>query len=245
MMKYSIAYLICLSILFFSCSWGTHEEKVRPIKIKVIDSKTNLPLSNMRIYRVVEVFENVNTMLFGLLPRPEPKIKDRVVVKNSDFTNSEGVVVFGEKTIVMGKKEQLYKERVFINIEYDQSKTKYPIPDDEEAKYKDEIDKLNDCFFSPISCDEILSNINKKYKGAYVLSPFYEFPAGDYKWAEAIHFSWIRVSKGILKDQEEIVIKLKHYDGKPIEYDHAESDRKVAEFKKAFKEYREEKRRKE
>ena len=38
-------------------------------------------------------------MLFGLLPKPEPKIRDRIALKSSGTTNSKGEIVFKEKNV--------------------------------------------------------------------------------------------------------------------------------------------------
>jgi hypothetical protein len=49
------------------------EVVVRPITIKVIDDKTNEPLAGIIVCRAVEAAYGENRMLFGLLPKPEPK----------------------------------------------------------------------------------------------------------------------------------------------------------------------------
>lgn len=225
--------LLTVFVFILSCLESTKITTVRPIRLRVVDAYSGNPLSNITVYRIVDAYENINTMLFGILPRPEPKRKDRIVITESAITDENGYVHFVKKEVILREREDLLREKIIINLivnricKFQKNENLFLI--------------LYDCFFEPISCDRCVENINKKYKGAYVLSPCYEFIPEDYKFSETVHFSWIRINKGILKPSENIVIKLKHYDGKPVKYDTSESDKKVLEFKKAWKEYKKKK----
>jgi hypothetical protein len=187
------------------------EVVVRPITIKVIDDKTNEPLAGILVYRVVEAVYGENRMLFGLLPKPEPKIHDRVILTEEGKTDEGGNIVFAPKVVYIKKKEILYKERVFINLE--------PNLDEfsEETKEKYNDDKmliLNDLFFGPLP-DEGLINPNDNYKGVYIFSPEWEIRACDFEYdrkhnLKSKYFDKLGISEGILKEEENIVVKLRH-----------------------------------
>ncbi len=65
--------IVSISTLVNCSSMMKKEVVVRPITIKVIDDKTNEPLAGIIVCRAVEAAYGENRMLFGLLPKPEPK----------------------------------------------------------------------------------------------------------------------------------------------------------------------------
>jgi len=203
--------IVSMSTLVNCSSMMKKEVVVRPITIKVIDDKTNEPLAGILVYRVVEAVYGENRMLFGLLPKPEPKIHDRVILTEEGKTDEGGNIVFAPKVVYIKKKEILYKEHVFINLE--------PNLDEfsEETKEKYNDDKmliLNDLFFGPLP-DEGLINPNDNYKGVYIFSPEWEIRACDFEYdrkynLKSKYFDIISISEGILKEEENIVVKLRH-----------------------------------
>ncbi len=186
------------------------EVEVRPITIKVVDDKTNEPLAGIIVYRAVEAAYGENRMLFGLLPKPEPKIHDRVILTEEGETDNNGIIVFQTKKVLIKKKEILYFENVFINLEPNLDAIS------EEGKTEWNNDKiliLNDIFFVPNPRDEFLTNPNNTYKGVYIFSPEWEISAADFEYDKQQnlknrYFYTISISKGILKEEENIVIRL-------------------------------------
>lgn len=203
--------IVSMSTLVNCSSMMKKEVVVRPITIKVIDDKTNEPLAGIPVYRVVEAAYGENRMLFGLLPKPEPKIHDRVILTEEGKTDEGGNIVFAPKVVYIKKKEILYTESVFINLE--------PNLDEfsEETKEKYNDDKmliLNDLFFGPLP-DEGLINPNDNYKGVYIFSPEWEIRACDFEYdrkhnLKSKYFDKLGISEGILKEEENIVVKLRH-----------------------------------
>jgi len=186
------------------------EVEVRPITIKVVDDKTNEPLAGIIVCRAVEAAYGENRMLFGLLPKPEPKIHDRVILTEEGETDNNGIIVFQTKKVLIKKKEILYFENVFINLEPNLDAIS------EEGKTEWNNDKiliLNDIFFVPNPRDEFLTNPNNTYKGVYIFSPEWEISAADFEYDKQQnlknrYFYTISISKGILKEEENIVIRL-------------------------------------
>ena len=186
------------------------EVEVRPITIKVVDDKTNEPLAGIIVYRAVEAAYGENRMLFGLLPKPEPKIHDRVILTEEGETDNNGIIVFQTKKVLIKKKEILYFENVFINLEPNLDAIS------EEGKTEWNNDKiliLNDIFFVPNPRDEFLTNPNNTYKGVYIFSPEWEISAADFEYDKQQnlknrYFYKIGISEGILKEEEYIVIRL-------------------------------------
>ncbi len=232
-----IIYIMSIIAIFTQCSsYGKKAVMVRPITIKVVDEKTNTPLSRIKVYRVVKVELPSNSILFGLIPSPSPPLEDRVVLTEEGETNEDGYIVFYSKKVYIRKKGFLLDESIYINIEpnwevlsleneikivNEQKEYKEYVRRDfktEEEKYNVyKILILDGCvlgqFFS--SKDEkYLINPNNTYKGVYLFSPIWEIPTEDYLFDErhnskSKYFDKISISKGILKDKENVVVKLK------------------------------------
>jgi len=202
--------IVSISTLVNCSSMMKKEVEVRPITIKVVDDKTNEPLAGIIVYRAVEAAYGENRMLFGLLPKPEPKIHDRVILTEEGETDNNGIIVFQTKKVLIKKKEILYFENVFINLEPNLDAIS------EEGKTEWNNDKiliLNDIFFVPNPRDEFLTNPNNTYKGVYIFSPEWEISAADFEYDKQQnlknrYFYTISISKGILKEEENIVIRL-------------------------------------
>ncbi|HPK44338.1 MAG TPA: hypothetical protein PLV62_05105 [Spirochaetota bacterium] len=202
--------IVSISTLVNCSSMMKKEVEVRPITIKVVDDKTNEPLAGIIVCRAVEAAYGENRMLFGLLPKPEPKIHDRVILTEEGETDNNGIIVFQTKKVLIKKKEILYFENVFINLEPNLDAIS------EEGKTEWNNDKiliLNDIFFVPNPRDEFLTNPNNTYKGVYIFSPEWEISAADFEYDKQQnlknrYFYTISISKGILKEEENIVIRL-------------------------------------
>ncbi|HOM88678.1 MAG TPA: hypothetical protein PLE64_10785 [Spirochaetota bacterium] len=202
--------IVSISTLVNCSSMMKKEVEVRPITIKVVDDKTNEPLAGIIVYRAVEAAYGENRMLFGLLPKPEPKIHDRVILTEEGETDNNGIIVFQTKKVLIKKKEILYFENVFINLEPNLDAIS------EEGKTEWNNDKiliLNDIFFVPNPRDEFLTNPNNTYKGVYIFSPEWEISAADFEYDKQQnlknrYFYKIGISEGILKEEEYIVIRL-------------------------------------
>lgn len=202
--------IVSISTLVNCSSMMKKEVEVRPITIKVVDDKTNEPLAGIIVCRAVEAAYGENRMLFGLLPKPEPKIHDRVILTEEGETDNNGIIVFQTKKVLIKKKEILYFENVFINLEPNLDAIS------EEGKTEWNNDKiliLNDIFFVPNPRDEFLTNPNNTYKGVYIFSPEWEISAADFEYDKQQnlknrYFYKIGISEGILKEEEYIVIRL-------------------------------------
>ena len=214
--------IVSMSTLVNCSSMMKKEVVVRPITIKVIDDKTNEPLAGIPVYRVVEAAYGENRMLFGLLPKPEPKIHDRVILTEEGKTDEGGNIVFAPKVVYIKKKEILYTESVFINLEpnLDEiSKDTVVLALGKDVNKYDKITNLTNytirTLFNPDSKQKFLINPNDNYKGVYIFSPEWEIRACDFEYdrkynLKSKYFDIISISEGILKEEENIVVKLRH-----------------------------------
>ncbi|HOM88749.1 MAG TPA: hypothetical protein PLU42_12060 [Spirochaetota bacterium] len=212
--------IVSISTLVNCSSMMKKEVEVRPITIKVVDDKTNEPLAGIIVYRAVEAAYGENRMLFGLLPKPEPKIHDRVILTEEGETDNNGIIVFQTKKVLIKKKEILYTENVFINLEpnLDEiSKDTVVLALGKDVNKDDKIINLYKytlrTFFYPDRKEEFLTNPNNTYKGVYIFSPEWEISAADFEYDKQQnlknrYFYKIGISEGILKEEEYIVIRL-------------------------------------
>ena len=204
--------IVSISTLVNCSSMMKKEVEVRPITIKVVDDKTNEPLAGIIVYREVEAAYGENRMLFGLLPKPEPKIHDRVILTEEGETDNNGIIVFQTKKVLIKKKEILYTENVFINLEpnLDEiSKDTVVLALGKDVNKYDKITNLTNytirTLFNHDSKQKFLINPNDNYKGVYIFSPEWEIRACDFEYdrkynLESKYFDIISISEGILKE---------------------------------------------
>lgn len=206
----NIKRVVCMSMvagMIIGCStWGKKKVEVRPITVKVVDEKTGKPIVGLPVYRIVQVYYGDYKRLFGVIPTPEGKIVDRVVLKQNASTNEEGIITFEKEEVVVKKKEDLYKERIIINIQPTEEHLQEILKEEEIDVY----DVLNEMFFYPGGdIQKYLTNPDYRYKGIYMLSMSYLIDKEDINIVNYEKFDWVQISYGLKKEKEEITIKLR------------------------------------
>jgi len=116
----------------------------------------------------------------------------------------------------------LYTESVFINLEpnLDEiSKDTVVLALGKDVNKYDKITNLTNytirTLFNPDSKQKFLINPNDNYKGVYIFSPEWEIRACDFEYdrkhnLKSKYFDKLGISEGILKEEENIVVKLRH-----------------------------------
>ena len=104
-------------LLIFSCMNMTipsFADTIRSIRIKIIDSKTKLPLENVLVYYNLEVYW-LDTILW-VIPILDP-VHNKSILQCEYRTNKEGELLIPERKVRLGLYEKIDADKVVINID--------------------------------------------------------------------------------------------------------------------------------
>lgn len=189
------------SILTMGCAVN-NEVKIRPLRINVVNSVSKEPIDNLKIYYTLSIFKSKKKILL-VLPRPEPTVYQKLLVKEEYITNQSGQISIPVRCLRLKDGEDIYSEKIFINIDIDEARI--PSSSIREKGNIKNLEKLIDVYqlFS-----EWFYNPNPEYNGLYIFSTKWSF---DPQWFSGIENSTFDVlwnSEGLLKEEEEFLIEL-------------------------------------
>jgi hypothetical protein len=207
--SFFILLLLVLCIVF-SCN---KYFRVRPIKIQVIDSKTNKPVDNILVYYFLEVEKPKNN--FDFFPPLDGGGIKEFIYKKKLYTNINGEITINLKDYKFLNDFYSLQEYICINLD---------IVDKLPPNYNDRGNKLNNFVFEIkgyIVSREIFINPNTQYKGYYIFNP--NFVIDNPKdWGNPYNTDYRRWdkfnaeynSKGLLNKKSEVIVKLEQYSNK-------------------------------
>ncbi len=102
-------------IVVTSCS-SMKNVGIRPLSIKVLDSKTKKPMKGVVVYYMLKTI-NVNDRIFIVFRNPELKYKDIIKEIKIFYTDKNGIITVDNVRINMSKKDLYLEEMIFINVD--------------------------------------------------------------------------------------------------------------------------------
>ncbi len=112
--------LIALALVLGAGCWSPPERvvAVRPIRIRVVDSRTGEPLANVPVsYAIQTIIERER--LFGVLPALEADVGPKLAVVTHGETDERGEVSFHVRPLRLPGNERLDDELAFVNLGVD------------------------------------------------------------------------------------------------------------------------------
>lgn len=202
--KLLLTILLCLQMFstnnfIYGFDYMKKDVKVRPVKLKVIDKETKQPLSGIKVIYILRSFIRKNKILFGLLPRPEPRDDKTIEIYKEYTTDDKGELFLEEKILKLKKKENIFDETIFINLDLSPKMI-------EELSISDKSRKIGYIILNKIFLTkEHYVNPLKEYKGHIIVSEPWkkQFP-NNADTAGYLQWNW----NSFENDKEEFLIEL-------------------------------------
>lgn len=172
--------------------------KTNEIKLKVVDSVTEEPLNNIKIYYKAMTSRIDNKFGFPIL---DPILYENRIYKEFK-TDKDGCVIIPEYKIDARLYEKLLRISININLDMNSSFVKSKYESDAKTFYENSYQRQNNIKFI---------NPNEKYKGVYLVIPIYKENPDDYDSTEFDEYKMIIDSEGLKKGNLNYIIKLEPY----------------------------------
>ncbi len=220
MNKRNICGRISLVIILITSGFGCMKKEitVRPVSIKVIDSKTKKPLEGIGVIYTLRSFVRKNKILF-ILPNPLPRDIEKFEVIENYVTDSNGELRIKKRKLKLKKKEWLYAETIFVNLDFPEKATKrYGIKNIEE--------KISFMVAFIDGLDEDYRNPIKTYSGCVIFNYSWELDNRIQEWPVG-YTIWN--GKTFQKEKEEFVIELKRHEQNKVKPPNSDTLKQDAE----------------
>ena len=169
------------------------------IRLKVIDSDTEKPLNDIKIYYKAMTSRIDNKYGFPIL---DPILFEDRIYKEYK-TNKDGCVIIPEYKITARLYEKLYKISIDINLDIDKLYVESKYDSDAKRFYENTyLRQKNIKFVNP----------NEKYKGIFLSIPIYKDSPDNYDSTDFDEYKKIIDSEGLKKDNLNYIIKLNKYE---------------------------------
>jgi hypothetical protein len=205
----SIFRYIIVSILIFDFACVDEYLYIRPIKLKIIDSKKRKPISGIKIYYSLEAEKPKKEFYF--FQNPEGGADRRFIYSNIFYSDNNGEVVINLEKSKFVKDYFTLKEEIYVNLE---------IIDRLPPYYKDKGGNMNNFLYyvnSYVINKILFFNPKREYRGFYIFNT--DFSINPKDWgnpkSEDYHrwdkFDAMYNGKSLLKERESIIVELKRY----------------------------------
>jgi hypothetical protein len=188
-----VEYLSAIVLIIFLVWLGLtnfplYKEKVRPIKVQVLDGLNDEPLKNVIVYYNVKTVRVKN--LLGI-PIIDP-LEYRDVVRKKLFTDNNGCIDLPQQKVYLKLYEEVLREYICLNLDL-----------------KEKSKRMEDFFESPRG--SILNPI-KYLKGAIIESSKIELNPNEYNLnSENENSKRIFNGESLLKESDQLIIRLERY----------------------------------
>jgi len=186
---------ILMAISFFLIAFNIYAEDVRPLSLTVLDAETGEPVPNVPVYYELLTAGRERFLLFFWKIDP---VVYRPIIRKAYTTDNAGRVTISAESVSLRKHEQLFEERMYINIDHN----------------RDKLNKYDaDVFFS--SKHDQWHNPVSDYMGVILCTATRAFGSDQIRGVKrnkGIMFESIFVDNSLAKKSDAIEIQLKRED---------------------------------
>jgi hypothetical protein len=205
---YRLIYLITLCFLLLmlsACSLPRlpMNYNLRPVSIKVVDSKSNIPLKDISVYQIVDsgIYGGCFDLLVGIVTNN--------YYYDQKFTDENGLVSFPLKKLDFTCKEYIWNEHIIVNLDLipeEYEKIEKLFRNSQTPMNKEQALVLFGV--SPLKSDQRrLMTINDKYRGYIIYSGEHEMGKDWWQGRQKIFTVDIN-NKGLNENEQTLIAPL-------------------------------------